>query len=1019
MIRRIVEASLARPRVVLGLTAALVAAGVYVGRDLQLDALPDVTGNLVVVLTPAPGFSPEEVERLVTRPVETTLAGVPGMLEQRSLSRYGISSVVNVFGDDVDPFLARQWVQERLNTLQGALPEGAESPAIGPYTGGLGEVLQFTLSSPNRTQAELYEIAEVDVAPLLVTVSGVVEVNTWGGAVRTLDVVADPARLVSRSLTLADLQSALSGAVRTEPGASLFRGDSHSFLRTRALPDTAADLGDRVVSPPGAEPVLLSEVARVEAGQLPRLGTATQDGRGETLYVMVQMLRGANALEVSNALRERLPAVRDTLPEDVRIDVVYDRSELVEATLETIFSNLAEGGLLVVVVLFALLGSLRAGLLVALSIPLSMVGAVAGMVLLGIPGNLMSLGAIDFGLLVDGAVVMTESFFHAEPEAEQEPFAARVRRMASTMARPVFFSVLIILLVYLPVVTLSGVAGKMFRPMAATVILALSTSLLLVLTFVPAASVVLLRKSDVPAREPAAVRAARRVYRPLLDAAVARPRLVGGFALGALALGAILFLRAGASFVPQLDEGDLVIQTTRAPDIAIEGAAAAASRMEALLLERIPEVAGVASRIGSPAVATDIMGLEQADVFVDLHPEDRWRSGLTKTELVAEMAELLAAEDPEGDPVFTQPIQMRFNELVGGETTDVALSIFGPDLARLRSLADRAAELVEAEPGATDVRVMAPPSLPLLDVVPRPQAVRRAGLRTQDILTAVTSLRAGVEVGATYEGRIRIPVRLRLDGSHDARALPSLAVPAPGGRIYPLGELALVEERATPALVSHQDGLRRMVLGFNVRGASLGDVVEGAKARLLAELELPAGYRLAWGGQSATLASAQARMAVVVPATLLGIFLLLLGAFGRLGPALLILTNVPFAGVGGMVALAIRGLPLSISAAVGFIALSGIAVLNGVVLMTRLLDLEAEGRAPGEAAVEAARSRMRPVLMTALVAALGFVPMMLARSVGAEVQRPLATVVVGGLVSSTLLTLIVLPSLYAYLRRRR
>ena len=1018
MIRWLVDSSLARPKLVLTLTALLSVAAAYVGSRLELDALPDVTGNLVVVLTPAPGFSPEEVERLVTRPVEAVLGGVPGIEEQRSLSRYGISSVTCVFDDEVDPFLARQWIQERLNTIASALPVGVQSPSIGPHTGGLGEIYQFTLGSPRRTQAELYELAEIDVAPLLKTVRGVVEVNTWGGAVRTLDVVVDPIRLASRGLHVSDVESALSGAVATQPGASLRRGQAQSFLRTRALPDAPADLGERLVSRPGAPPVRLSEVGRVQEGQLFRLGTATQDGRGETVYVMVQMLRGANALDVTASIKRRMKDVRATLPPDVRVDIVYDRADLVMATLRTVFKNLAEGGLLVIAVLFVLLGSLRAGLLVALSIPLSMLGAVSGMVLLGIPGNLMSLGAIDFGLLVDGAVVMTESFFHSKDSDEfQGAFRERIQACAAAMARPVFFSVLIILLVYVPVVTLSGVDGKMFRPMAATVILALATSLLLVLTFVPAASVVFLRPRDVPAEEPSLVRKARSIYEPMLDWSVGHPRavLVGSIAL--LAIGAGLFYQAGTTFVPQLDEGDLVIQTTRAPDIAIEGAARAAERMERALMTRVPEVARVASRIGSPAVATDIMGLEQADVFVNLKPSEQWRAGLGKDALVAEMQNVLAAADPGAELGFTQPIQMRFNELVGGETTDVALSIFGPELGELRRLAEAVAKQLESQPGAVDVRITAPPEIPLVDVVPRPLDVQRVGLSMQDVLTAVTALRAGVEVGATYEGRLRIPVRLRLEGSEDADALAQMPLPTAGG-VVPLFQVATIRNQTTPALISHRDGMRRIVIGFNVRGSSLGDVVTGARQQVAEIVKLPPGYRFEWGGQYATLQDAQARMVVVIPAALLGVLALLLATFGRLGPSVLILLNVPFAGVGGMVALALRGLPVSISAAVGFIALSGIAVLNGVVLMNRLLQLEEKDHPPGEAAVSAARSRMRPVLMTALVAALGFVPMALAQGVGAEVQRPLATVVIGGLVTSTLLTLIILPSLYAAVWRR-
>ncbi|NJK89396.1 MAG: efflux RND transporter permease subunit [Myxococcales bacterium] len=1022
MIDRLVDLSVRRPQVVLVVTMALAIAGAASLRDLELDALPDITGNYVTVLTAAPGLSPGEVELLVTRPVEAALGGMPGLEEQRSLSRYGISSVVSVFEDDVPPFLARQIVQERLSAVQDELPRNAGPPVLGPYTGGLGEVFQFTLRSPRRTQAELFELSELEIAPLLKTVSGVVEVNTWGGAVRTMDVVLDPIRLASFGLTLSDVREALNESLGTVPAATLPRGDLQTFVRSKLYPASPGDLADRIVGKSELSgmirPVRLGEVATIEDGHLPRLGSATQNGRGETVYVMVQMLRGANALDVIDGIEERFEDVQATLPKDVSIDVVYDRSELVRATVRTVTKNLSEGGLLVIIVLFAMLGSIRAGLLVALSIPLSMLGALSGMVLLGIPGNLMSLGAIDFGLLVDGAVVMAEGFFHsARDERSETRFQDRVKTTARSLARPVFFSVLIILLVYVPILSLTGVDGKMFRPMAITVILALATSILLVLTFVPAASVTFLRAQDVPSQEPALVRLARRLYEPQLRAAVAHPGWIGLFAASLLGSGVLLFFWAGSAFVPQLDEGDLVIQTNRAPDISIEGAVARAQRLESALIERVPEVARVASRIGSPAIATDIMGLEQADVFVNLEDPRRWRDGLTKEALVQEIEGVLEQIDPGAELSFTQPIQMRFNELIGGETTDVAVSIFGPDLKQLRQLAALVSSAIGEQEGAEDVRVLAPPELPIMDVEPVPVAMTQFGLTVEDVAQSVAALRAGVPVGATYEGRLRIPIRLRIASVGQADDLAELPIATPGGGLVRLGQVARVRHDETPSVVSHEDGLRRIVVGFNVRGASLGDVVGRAEASVEAKVALPEGYRMTWGGQVESLNEASARLRVVIPLTVLGIFVVLLMTFGRVKPAFLILCNIPFAGVGGIVALWARGLPVSISAAIGFIALSGIAVLNGVVLMTRVLELESAGTPSDRAMIDAARSRMRPVLMTALVAGLGFVPMMLGHGVGAEVQRPLATVVVGGLATSTLLTLVILPSLYVFLSR--
>ncbi|WP_163999821.1 efflux RND transporter permease subunit [Pyxidicoccus caerfyrddinensis] len=1023
MIARLVEASVRHRGLVLSLTAVLALVAGAVAFRLELDALPDITTNQVLVLTRAPGLTPEEVERLVSRPIEAALSGIPGLVEHRSLSRYGISSVTAVFDDGVDPYRARQGVQERLTGLASRLPPGVEVPELGPLTGGLGEVFHFTLGSPERTPAELRELAELRVAPLLRGVPGVVEVNSWGGQQRTLEVRADPVKLAARGLTLADVREALEGASGAVPGASLAAGDRQVLVRAVARPPGATELGGAVVRTPGGGHVRVADLADVGPGALPRIGTATANGRGETVYVMVQMLRGANALQVVEALHARMADVEAVLPADVRVDLVYDRGVLVRGTLRTVAKNLAEGGLLVVLVLLALLGRFRAGLLVASVIPLSMLGASVGMVLLGIPGNLMSLGAIDFGLLVDGAVVMVEGVFHHVGHARQpvpeDAWRRRLGEVMASMSRPVFFSVLIIMLVYMPVLSLTGADGKMFRPMALTVMLALATSLLLALTFIPAAASWVLRPRDIPEREPWLVRAVERAYRPLLERALRHPARVAGGAGALLALGLVLYMRAGIEFVPQLNEGDLVVQTTRAGDIRLEAAVREAGRLEAALLGRVPEVARVVSRVGSPAVATDIMGLEQADVFVTLTPREHWRPGLTPEALVEDLRRTLDAHAPGGEPSFTQPIQMRFNELLGGSVTDVAVSLYGEDLGTLRGLAETVASRVEGEPGAVDVRVLAPPEVSLLEVEPRPLDAARAGFSVRQVLEAVQAVRTGLEVGATYDGAVRVPIVLRLGADAEAFSLEDLSLPTASGGLVPLSRVADVRLTAAPSLVSRQDGQRRLVVGFNVRGADLGTVVAGARARVDEGLRLPDGYRLVWGGQYETLTAAARRLSLVLPAVGVLIVTVLVVAFGRLRPALIIFTHVPFACVGGVLALSLRGMPVSISAAIGFIALSGIAVLNGVVWVSRLLQHEAAGMWVPEAVRLTARERLRPVLMTALVAALGFVPMMLARGVGAEVQRPLATVVVGGLVTSTLLTLGVLPSLYPWLSRRR
>ena len=993
---------------------------------LKFDALPDTTNNQVLVLTRAPGLTPEEVERLVTRPIEVGMGGLPGLIEQRSLSRYGISSVTAVFEDRVDTYRARQMVQERLTGM--SFPPGVSAPELGPVTGGLGEIFHFTLDSARRSPSELLELAQFKVAPMLRSVPGVVEVNTWGGEQRVLEVKVDPVRMAARGLTLEDVRDALDKATGTAPGASLPAGSGQTLLRAVALPKTAGDLGYALVFRHGSElnPVRLSEVAEIAMGSSTRIGAATENGKGETVYVMAQMLRGENALDVMKRLKKQMVEVRKVVPEDVFVDVVYDRSKLVEGTLATVFKNLLEGGLLVIAVLFLMLGSWRAGLLVASAIPLSMLGATAAMVALDIPGNLMSLGALDFGLIVDGAVVMVEAVFHGvdrssyplgDRKRSRALWVEHVEKVAGTVAQPVFFSVLIILLVYVPVLSLTGVDGKMFRPMALTVVFALAASLVLSLTFIPAATALFLRPQDVPERAPILVRWIEKGYLPLLRSSGARPWLVAVGSLLLLVVGGVFFARAGSEFVPQLDEGDLVVQTTRAADVSLDTAISEAGKLEAVMMEKVPEVKEVVSRIGSPAVATDIMGLEQADVFVLLKPKDAWRPGVDKDRIIAEIDRAAKTVNAAAEVSFTQPIQMRFNELLGGSVADVTISIYGDDLAELDRLAARTAEVAGKVPGAADTRVIAPPAVSLLEVRPRPLEASRAGFTVKSLLDAVQAIRTGLEVGATYDGALRVPILLRLGGGANAFTLSDLAIPGASGGLVPLGRVADVEMTSSPSMVSRQNGERRIVVGFNVRGADLGTVVEQAEKAVAAGVKLPRGYRFEWGGQYETLVAAKRRLAIVIPAVLALIVAVLLFAFRRLKPALLIFMNVPFASVGGMIVLALRGMPVSISAAVGFIALSGIAVLNGVVLMSRLLALEEEGKGPAEAAMSAARERARPVLMTALVAALGFVPMMLATGVGAEVQRPLATVVVGGLFTSTILTLLVLPSLYPWLSR--
>ena len=1005
---------------VLFATFTLFLGGLFYARTLRLDALPDVTGVQVVVLTRAPGLTPEEVEQRVTRPLEVSLGGLPGASTQRSLSRYGISAITVVFQPDVDLVRARVLVAERIANVE--LPPEVTPPELGPMSGGLGEIFQFSVVSRSRPPSELLEITELRIAPLLRSVPGVVEVNTWGGARRTLDVVGDPIRMAARGVTLSALAQATERAVGTSPGASLPAGASHVLLRGRSLPTSQAELASGQVRNRSGELVRFSDVARIEDGFVPRIGLATANGGGQVVYVMCQMLTGANALEVMQGLHTQMALVRQSLPEDVHIDVAYDRSRLVNATLRTVGSSLLEGGVLVFLVLLVLLGSVRAGTLVASVIPLSMVAAAVWMVIFGIPGNLMSLGALDFGLIVDGAVVVVEATFHAlvlrrlGAALTQEDFRLEIATSAASVAKPVAFSVAIIALVYVPILALSGVEGVMFRPMALTVVFALLSSLVLSLTYVPAFLATFLRIEHVPQDEPRIVRFASRIYGRLLATTMHRAPLLGGLVVLGVVLGGALLMTRGTEFIPTLDEGDIVILTTRASDISIDRQEVQATLVENAVHE-IPEVISVTHRIGSPTVATDTMGIEQADVFVTMRPKAEWRHGMTREAMMSLLEERVRTVDGAVALGFTHPIQMRFNELLGGSTSDVSLSISGPDLAELQRLADRVSETISHVPGAVDVRVTSPPSVPLLDVQPRALDAAQHGFDARDVLDVVTAQRTGLTVARTYEGPLMVPVRVRLGGTQSSFDLAHAQVPTDHGSLVALDQLADVVLIEAPALVDHDQGERRIVIAFNVRGRDLGSVVAQAQADVNAAVQLPRGYLPRWGGQSENLADARQRLAVVTPVVLLGVLLLLWQALGRWKSALLVFANVPFAAVGGICLLSLRGMPISISAAIGFIALSGIAVMNGVVLITKVQEEEEAGFEPLEAARRAAESRMRPVMMTALVAALGFVPMMISHGVGAEVQAPLATVVVGGLLTSTLLTLFALPALYARLNR--
>ena len=1017
MLARLVAWSLGHRGLVLAATVLAVGAGAYALTRLPIDAVPDVTNVQVQILTNAPSLGPVEVERHVTYPIEAAMSGLPDLVEIRSVSRYGLSAVTVVFEDDVDVYFARQLVAERLAQAKEEIPETLGRPEMGPVSTGLGEVFMFTVEGENVSPMERRTILDWQIAPRLRTVPGVTELNVWGGLPKQYQVVVDPQKLVAYGLSLADVFDAVAEGTGSSGGGYIERNREQYVIRGDGLAGSIADIANVVLrTGEGGTPVLVGHVANVREGSMLRIGAATANGRGETVIGMAQMLAGENALEVATRVRAAVEALGPSLPEGVRIVPYYDRAVFVRRVLHTVRTNLFEGGVLVVAVLFAFLGHLRAGLIVASAIPLSMLLAFTGMAGAGVSANLMSLGAIDFGLIVDGAVVLVENVLRHrdDPSGRGRPIVEVVREASTEVVRPIASGVGIIVLVYLPILTLGGIEGKMFQPMAWTVVFALVGSLALTLTLVPVLASLTLGGGG-RGHEPRFVGVLRRVYLSLLQRCFRRSGLVVGGALAVAAIGVAVALRLGGEFLPQLDEGDIVLQTFRLPSVALSETVAGTGRVERIL-RTLPEVETVVSRSGSPEMATDVMGIELSDIFVILKPKEDWRRGLSRGDLIEEMERLLAAGAPGVGLAFTQPIEMRFNELIAGVRSDVAVKLFGDDLETLRVKGAEIARAVARVDGAADVQVEQTAGLPVLMV--RVDRIRcaRYGIAVADVLDTVEASRAGKVVGTIFEGERRFDLVVRLDdeATRSLETLASVPVASPQGASVPLGQLADIATETGPAQISREAVQRRIVVETNVRGRDVASFVAEAQEAIAASVDLPAGYFLRWGGQFEHLEAAATRLLVVVPLALAMIFAVLYVTFGAARPALLIFLNVPFAATGGVFALALRGLPFSISAAVGFVALFGVAVMNGIVLVKQIRDLEAGEGAEDNTGivVRACALRMRPVLMTALVASLGFLPMALSTGAGAEVQRPLATVVIGGLLTSTLLTLFALPVVY-------
>ena len=1025
MINAIINFAVTQRILVMLLVAIMMGAGLYSLRELPIDAVPDVTNVQVQVLTSAPSLAPLEIERQVTFPVETAMSGLPDLVEIRSISRFGLSAVTIVFDDSVDSYFARQLVLERLSEARDQIPENIGSPEMGPISTGLGEIYQYELKAKDGKQFDqtaLRTIQDWSVRRQLLGTPGVTEVNSFGGLQKQYQVRLDPAKLQSYGLTLRNVLQAVTENNANVGGGYIEHGSEQYLLRGIGLAEKPEDVASIVVKT-GKEgvPIYVRDVGEVVQGATIRQGAVTADGEGEIVAGIVLMLKGENSRVVVESIKERVEAIKKTLPAGVELVPFYDRTELVDRTIYTVAKNLVEGAALVIIVLIILLGNWRGALIVAAVIPLSMLFAAILMRIFNVSGNLMSLGSLDFGLIVDGAVIVVENTVRRRAEAQhvgsREPPERTILEACLEVGRPVVFAVGIITIVYLPLLSLTGIEGKMFKPMALTVVFALIGALILSLTFVPAALTYILR-GPVAEKESILIRWAKRLYVPALDyvlryrgqtLAIVTALVVGTFAL---------FPFLGAEFIPRLEEGSLAIQIQRLPSVSLSESVNIATNAEKVL-RGFPEVTKVISKTGRAEVATDPMGVDLSDVYVELKPPAEWTTAPTREEMVEKMAKALADNVPQANFSFSQPIELRVAELISGVRSDIAIKLFGDDLDELKRTADSIAVTVGKIDGAADVKVEQVSGLPQLQIKPDRAAIARYGINIEDVNDVVESVIAGKEAGLVYEGeqRFNLVVRLQEDASKDVETISNLLVPTPTGARVPLSQLAEIKTVEGPAQISREDTRRRIGIELNVRGRDIASFVTEAQSAIDKEIKVPSGYYMTWGGQFENLQRATSRLLIVVPLALFLIFVLLFTTFNSVRQAVLIYTSIPLAVVGGVLALFIFGLPFSISAGVGFIALFGVAVLDGVVMVSYINHLRDEGRSVLEAVREGAEARLRPILMTALVATLGFVPMAIATGAGAEVQRPLATVVIGGLLVSTVLKLLVLPMLYSWLER--
>lgn len=1034
MLRGIIDWSLHHRVAVIAVTIALAAWGVNSLMSLPIDAFPDTTPVMVQINAVAPALGPEEIEQQVTMPIERAIAGLPRLTEVRSVSKFGFCQTTAVFADGTPIYLARQMVQERLATVD--LPAGLARPEAGPITSGLGEILHYIISSPVRDLTELTALHEWDIKPSLVSVAGVAEINTWGGRRKQYQVLVDPARLIKHNLQLSDVLDALKHNNLSVGGGNIEQSGELHVVYGVSLTTNPAEIGAIVITAVDGVPIRVRDVAEVRTGHEIRRGGVTANGQGEVVHGLGFMVMGENSHEVTRRLEARLNECRQRLPPDVDLKLVYARTELVDQVIATVRTNLLEGALLVVAVLFAFLGNLRAGLIVALAIPLSMLFAFSAMLKFGIAASLLSLGAIDFGLIVDSAVISVENSVRRLGESaggtavtpagaidERIDVRHAVRDAAVEVRRPTMFGELIIMIVYVPILLLEGVEGKLFRPMALTVIFALSASLVLSLTLIPVLSSLFLRPKRAH-RDRLLVRAAQSVYRPMLRMALAHRALVCLASLGLLGGGAWLALGLGAEFIPRLSEMAITMNAVRLSGVSLDESLRYSTQIERVIREEFPdEVRDVWSRTGTAEISTDPMGLEVTDIFVTLKPRAQWKKARTQEELEAKLNEALT-DLPGMNLVFSQPIEMRINEMLAGIRADVGVKLFGDDLEVLKSSAGEVADVLSAIPGAVDVSVEQITGLPVLEVRIDQDAVARYGVPAAHVLEMIEAL-GGIKAGEIREGQRRFDLVVRLPDRfrENPDAVRQIQIQTVAGERIPLTHLAAIREIEGPATISREWQKRRIIVQCNVRGRDLGGFVGEAQRRLAEQVALPQGYFLQFGGRYEHLIRASLRLSIIAPLALGAVLVLLYLSTRSLRDALIVFTGAPFAALGGVLALWLRDMPFTISAGVGFVAVSGVSMLNGLVLVSTIRQQVAKGLALNEAIEKTRLLRLRPILMTALVAALGFVPMAFNTGVGAEVQRPLATVVLGGVIADNLLTVLVLPALYSLAgsagRRRR